>query len=121
MYCIECGEELKSDVKFCGKCGAKIESSSVQGKQQLPKDNGVQSMPKKVYAEEKKPILALFLSLLIIGVGQFYNGDIKKGLLMLTVGIITGIFSAGILWIFISIWSAYDAYNVAIMKTPLWV
>jgi TM2 domain-containing membrane protein YozV len=76
------------------------------------------------YAVGKSPFLALFLSFLLPGVGQFYNGDTKRGLPMFLVGI----FSFAILiipvvgWIIaigIHIWSMINAYNVATRKTAL--
>jgi TM2 domain-containing membrane protein YozV len=76
-------------------------------------------------AAGKTPGMALILSFLVPGVGQIYNGDTKKGGVMLGfwllswflvayggLGFITG---AGI-WI----WAMIDAYNVASGKTPMW-
>ncbi len=56
------------------------------------------------------PVLAGALSLLLPGLGQFYNGEIGKGVLLL--------FSTAFLWIFLLfwivwIWSVIDAYMVA--------
>lgn len=72
------------------------------------------------FAEDKNPAVALVLSLLIVGVGQFYNGDTKKGLVMLGVAVVLGPVTAGIAWLGMAIWSAIDAYQVAVRKTPLW-
>jgi len=121
MYCEKCGQELKPNTKFCGQCGVDVNSLSVENIQQPRELSGAIGSDKKVYAEQKKPVVALILSLLIVGVGQFYNGDIKKGGIMLIVAIATGVFSAWVLWVVVSLWSAYDAYNVATQKTPLWV
>jgi len=74
----------------------------------------------RTYAEGKSPGLALFLSFLLTGVGQFYNGDIKKGLLMLG-GAVLGIFvTAGVGTFIIWIWSMIDAQRVASRTIPLW-
>ena len=56
------------------------------------------------------PVLAGALSLLIPGLGQFYNGEIGKGVMLL--------FSYLFLWVFwlfwiVHIWSIIDAYMVA--------
>jgi TM2 domain-containing membrane protein YozV len=77
------------------------------------------------YAVGKTPALALFLSFLIPGIGQFHNGDSKKGgiivgcwllswLLIGTAGV--GFFTGAGVWI----WSMVDAYRVASGKTPMW-
>ena len=59
---------------------------------------------------ERIPILAGALSLLVPGLGQFYNGEIGKGVMLL--------FSCLFLWVFLLfwivwIWSVIDAYMVA--------
>jgi len=74
----------------------------------------------KWYAEGKNRWVALGLSLLIVGLGQFYNGDTKKGLWMLLVAIVSGAFTFGILWFGMAIWSAIDAYLVASRKAEMW-
>lgn len=65
----------------------------------------------------KSPGVALILSLLICGVGQIYNGQIAKGILMfigLIVMIGTGVFIFPIfLAVAIWIWSMVDAYHQA--------
>jgi TM2 domain-containing membrane protein YozV len=75
------------------------------------------------YAVGKSPGLAVFLSFLIPGVGQFYAGDNKKGGIMLgcylfsciLVIVYIGIIGALGIWI----WSMIDAHNIASGKTPL--
>jgi TM2 domain-containing membrane protein YozV len=77
-----------------------------------------------VYAYDKSPFLALFLSFWIPGVGQFYNGDSKRGLPMFLVGIFTipllaiPIIGWGIV-IGVHFWSMINAYSVAAGKTAL--
>lgn len=74
----------------------------------------------RTYTDGKSPVLALILSLVIVGLGQFYNGDIKKGFLMLGGAIVGGLLSFSLLWWVFSIWSAIDAYRVASRSIPLW-
>jgi TM2 domain-containing membrane protein YozV len=69
---------------------------------------------------EKNPGLALVLSLLIVGLGQFYNGDWKKGLAMLGGTLILGPLTAGVAWLGLAIWSMIDAYGVAKGTTKRW-
>jgi len=59
--------------------------------------------------EQKSPILAVFLSFLFMGLGQYYNGNYLKGTLV-QVGIIVGglfIVPGILVWIF-SLWDAYN-------------
>ncbi|MFY9223834.1 MAG: hypothetical protein WAQ98_14265 [Blastocatellia bacterium] len=66
--------------------------------------------PANIYQEKKNPAVSLLLSVLLTGAGQVYNGQIVKGILMLSSCIVLWGFLLG--WI-ISIWSVYDAYTTA--------
>jgi len=62
-----------------------------------------QAPVRAVYREIKNPGVALLLSLVFPGGGQFYNGHAGKGILVLLT-----------FWMFIPyIWSLFDAYNSA--------
>jgi len=52
--------------------------------------------------------------LVIVGVGQIYNGQIVKGIILLVVTVIFGLTGIGLIISFI-IWvfAIYDAYNTA--------
>lgn len=62
---------------------------------------------------DKTPFMAAILSLLIVGIGQMYNGQIGKGILMMIGCILLWTVLLG--WI-INIWSIIDAYSVASRK-----
>jgi TM2 domain-containing membrane protein YozV len=72
------------------------------------------------YATGRSPVAALILSAIIIGVGQFYNGDTKKGIVMLVIAIVVVPLTVGFAWLPLAIWSAVDAYQVASGKSALW-
>lgn len=61
--------------------------------------------------------LAAVLSFFINGLGQIYNGQILKGLIIIAVQIINGALTLILIgWIplaIIWVWAIYDAYNVA--------
>ena len=61
-------------------------------------------------AAAKSPGIALLLSLLICGVGQMYNGQVGKGILMLVGCIMLWFILLG--WV-VWIWSMVDAYQTA--------
>jgi TM2 domain-containing membrane protein YozV len=86
-----------------------------QGESPTEKDHLVRR-----FAVGKRPGLAAILSLVIVGLGQFYNGDAAKGTAMLVAAIAIGFTTFGIGWIIIAIWSAVDAYRVASNKAPMW-
>jgi len=65
----------------------------------------------------KNPALAAILSLLINGLGQIYNGEVGKGILIMVVQVVN-VLLMGILIGFVTgpivfIWSIYDAYKTA--------
>jgi TM2 domain-containing membrane protein YozV len=74
-------------------------------------------------AAGKNPVVAVLLSCFIPGVGQFYNGDNKKGAIMLAVWFVSlilivvaiGIFSLLAVWVY----SMIDAYQVASGQKPV--
>ena len=76
------------------------------------------------YAVGKSAVVAVLLSFLIPGVGQFYCGAGAKGGLMLALGIVSWVliplYGFGVLCLIgTRIWSMIDAYNIASGKIPL--
>lgn len=131
MFCTNCGTENKADAKFCVNCGNMLKKAAPQTPKAEPAESEAQHVyrtaattpkaqaPDKKYAQEKQPIVAALLSFVITGVGQLYNGDTKKGLIML-VGAVVLLFVVPFLVLPIWIWSMIDAYQVAEGKKPLW-
>ncbi|MBZ2165905.1 hypothetical protein [Methanobacterium spitsbergense] len=66
---------------------------------------------------EKNPWIAVLLSFLIVGLGQVYNGQILKGLILFICAIVTGLLTFILIgWILLPIlWviNLYDAYITA--------
>lgn len=70
------------------------------------------------------PILAAILSFFIPGLGQFYCGNLMKGIAFFVVAIIIGlaVFMVFKSWVYIiinlliSLYAAYDAYNMASLR-----
>jgi TM2 domain-containing membrane protein YozV len=67
--------------------------------------------------EVKNPALAAILSFLVNGLGQIYNGELVKGLIILGIQMVnlllTMIFIGFITGPIVFIWCIYDAYTVA--------
>ncbi len=93
-FCNNCGEKIDINAVICPKCGVKIASIN-----------------------EKSPILAAVLSFFIVGLGQVYNGQIKKGVILFIAEIISGllfiIFIGVVLCLIIWVYGMYDAYRSA--------
>ena len=69
---------------------------------------------------EKNPVLAAILSFIITGLGQLYNGDVKKGVLLFVGQILVVLILWRISWtigslVSFGIWAygVYDAYTSA--------
>jgi hypothetical protein len=150
MFCSRCGSPNDDGARFCQKCGnalsptvtpptgepgsasvaaggAAASAGATVAGFQTPADTApvVRGGPTapvagKRYAQGKNPTIAVVLSILIIGIGQFYNGDHKKGAVMLVAALVLGIATGGIAWLPLVIWSGFDAYQVASGKAPLW-
>jgi hypothetical protein len=143
MYCSRCGSPNIDGARFCEKCGmglpgaAPVETAAGAAAAPAPQPPPVYTDPRvrgaapysvpgpggKVYATGKNPAVALLLSFFLPAVGQFYNGDAKKGGLILAgyfVSLILAGFGVGFvtglgLWIY----SCIDAYRVASGAAPL--
>ncbi len=100
-YCPNCGTQIDEKADECPNCGVRQPGA--------PKYQ-------KVY-QLKNPVLAAVLSLLVVGLGQVYNGQVGKGLLFFLVAIIIGltlfIFIGFILVPLFWLFAAYDAYTTA--------
>jgi TM2 domain-containing membrane protein YozV len=115
MTCPSCGGQNDDAAQFCIQCGKSL-LPTVRG--------GGSSSGVKTFATGKNPTVALVLSLVIPGAGQFYNGDPKKGGAILgayllgcvLLSVVIGIFIMIAVWI----WGMIDAYNVASGKSPIW-
>ena len=139
MFCPNCGTSNEDSSRFCKSCGNAVHAAS-----QVPALNnaapatpvpyiqpppppvpvyparGPVQLPGKRYATERNPAVALLLSMFIVGVGQFYNGDAKKGVVMFISAVVAALITFGFGWFAVAIWSAIDAYQVASGKSPLW-
>lgn len=99
-YCAHCGTEIDIEAMTCPNCG--VLQTGMQTQTQPPiKNEG----------------LAAVLSFFFTGLGQIYNGDIGKGIVLIIIQIINillmfvlvGLITYPIVWIY-GIW---DAYNTA--------
>jgi TM2 domain-containing membrane protein YozV len=74
-----------------------------------------------MFAIGKTPVLAAILSLLFVGLGQFYNGDKKKkALLMLVIAFLGLLLTGGIATVVVWVWCPIDGHLLASGKIPLW-
>lgn len=95
-FCTNCGDQIDVNAVICPKCGVQIAGTT----------------------EEKSPILALILSIFFPGIGQFYNGQPKKGILLIIAAIISValfiIMIGAVLYLIVWVYALYDAYTSAV-------
>ncbi|WP_295721379.1 hypothetical protein [uncultured Methanobrevibacter sp.] len=92
-YCTNCCSEIDFNAEICPKCGVRQTSSTI-GK------------------SDKSEVLALVLSLILPGLGHFYLGLPKKGIIILICAII-GVFLLFIPYVIVLIYAIYDSYKSA--------
>lgn len=124
MFCSKCGAENADGARFCAKCGAALAVAAPEPAPAAPttmrSTSDVAAPTTAGSPTGKNPVLAVILSLVITGVGQFYNSDWKKGALMFGGAVLGLVFTGGLLTIAFWIWSMVDAYQVAAGKGRPW-
>jgi TM2 domain-containing membrane protein YozV len=99
-FCPTCGAELKyPDAEICPSCGVRIKEPA------MPK-----YIPEPI--EEKSAGIAALCSFFIPGLGQVYNGNLEKGVIVL-IGTLIGAIFLLIPGIVVWIYGIYDAYTTA--------
>jgi TM2 domain-containing membrane protein YozV len=140
MYCANCGLGNEATARFCVRCGVALAAAApaparpatypagtpyaqaatdpygnaYPGQQGyvVPTQRGMQPPQPYVRQAAGNPAVATILSVVIPGLGQLYNGDGKKALLMFGLAFV-GLFMFGLGWLAMMIWSAIDAFQVA--------
>ena len=101
-FCTNCGFEINGDFKFCPECGHDLSG----------KLNNARPSSPSVGGEEKSMVLAVVLSVIFPGLGQFYLGLNNKGVLFLIGYIISAILVlliiGALLCLVIWIWALVD-------------
>ena len=135
-FCFNCGTPLDENSKFCKNCGAPISKSGkieneenknnenqeteqiVNKKENLQEEaselnitpsNDNFNVENKVRIYHKNVGVAVVLSLFLACLGQFYNGQILKGIIFLIIWTILYYISPILVLLFI-IYACYDAY-----------
>lgn len=101
VYCRDCGAEIAARAEICPECG--IRQRPPEGSD----DDGMSAG------------IAAVASFFIPGLGQVFNGEITKGLIIGPIFILTAITGIGLLIaIPLWIWAVYDAYTGAQPDEP---
>lgn len=120
MFCSKCGSQVETSQGFCSKCGTPVASAQamVAASAAAPGPQVAASSPQVVMVKtQKNPGVAAVLSFFWSGLGQIYNGEIGKGVLLMVVYIVSwwlmliviGFITTPVLWIY----GMVDAYKTA--------
>jgi TM2 domain-containing membrane protein YozV len=115
VFCPSCGTDNDDAARFCRGCGSAISARAAS--LHPPSDPRIRSGGVES-STSKNPTLAVVLSLVIPGMGQFYNGDPIKGSMMLCVALVGSFLILP--WLAMCVWSVIDAYQVASGKAKKW-
>jgi TM2 domain-containing membrane protein YozV len=124
MYCSGCGFSLNDSQNFCPSCGraSGTNYSAVATPKAIPAaSSGIAAATAQqqviIVQSPKSPGVAAVLSFFWAGLGQIYNGEIGKGVMLIILHaiswlmmlIIIGFITTPILWIY----GMIDAYKTA--------
>jgi TM2 domain-containing membrane protein YozV len=127
-YCPHCGMKIDAREEICPYCGNKMERSYTQILPHSHRDlrwfylrpDRQEYTPNVIPLHKtRNEVLALVLSALVPGLGQMYNGEITKGLMMIILAAVLGVLFAffclmGVAYLFIWVYAMYDAYDTAL-------
>jgi len=97
--CKDCGTFNEHDSKFCEKCGKSLKSKKQNNSNNNNSLDFIEEKENKIYInrddfmdrkilEKINTGLATVFSAIFIGLGQLYNGQITKGIILFIIGII---------------------------------
>lgn len=102
----------------CTKCGRSVCSGcamEIDGK--VVCKNCVEKSSKQTYVKRKEPILSLILSFFIPGLGQIYNGQATKGIVLIIAAVISVVLATvcigGLTYLLVWLYAMFDAYVTA--------
>jgi TM2 domain-containing membrane protein YozV len=120
MFCSGCGRQMDAGQQFCAGCGGRnpaVQPGSMVASAGTAVAQAQMPAQQIIIVSEKSPGLAAVLSFFWAGLGQIYNGEIGKGILLIVVfaiscgliAVVVGMFTTPILWIY----GMVDAYKTA--------
>jgi TM2 domain-containing membrane protein YozV len=106
-YCRDCGSVIAAKAEICPECGVR---------QRTPPNSGLDDAVESL-TEGGNPFVAAVLSAVFPGLGQLYNRELEKGLLVIAASFIAGlsalILVGFVLFPLVWLYAVWDAYRVA--------
>lgn len=113
-FCSNCGKEVKNKKSnYCLYCGHELNAmkEKIAEEKNINNDKNM-SQNNAVMRYGKNPAVAAILTLFLFCLGQFYNGQILKGVIFVIILIILVYINIGLALLFL-IYATYDAYKNA--------
>ncbi|MFC6726436.1 zinc ribbon domain-containing protein [Halobium palmae] len=112
VYCRNCAAVISERAEICPDCGVR---------QRAPPKSSLEPALDDLL-EGGNPFVAAVASALVPGLGQLYNRQLTKGLVLLVAGFLAGlsmaVFVGFLLYPVVWVYAVYDAYTVAARQTP---
>lgn len=106
-YCRNCGSVIAAEAELCPECGVR---------QRDPPNSGLDEAVASL-TEGGNPFVAAALSAVFPGLGQLYNRELEKGLLVIVASFLAGlsalILVGFVLFPLVWLYAVWDAYRVA--------
>lgn len=110
MNCQYCNNPVPPQVSNCPSCGAPVpQQNNPSPDRPVPPPPGVNNPVQQA----KNPTLAALLSCLVPGLGQLYNGQTTKGIVIILANIALGVITGGVSAVAILIVAIIDALKIA--------
>lgn len=107
VFCRNCGEAIHEQAEICPHCGVRNRD---------PPKSGVDTLVEDLTGGGN-PFVAAVASAIVPGLGQLYNRQLEKGLVLLVAGFLSALSMAVVVGfvLFPVVWlyAVYDAYKVA--------
>lgn len=107
VFCRDCGAVISDQAEICPNCGVR---------QRDPPKSSVESVVEEL-TEGGNPFVAAGLSVVLPGLGQLYNRELQKGILVMVASLVALAsvlaFVGVVLYPAVWLYAIYDAYVVA--------
>ena len=116
VICPNCGKNTPEG-KFCESCGASVQTTQTFQQPVAQQPVYAAQQPAAAMMQKKSAGVAVILSFFLPGLGQIYNGQIGKGIILIILSVVFWLLSSiviGIpLYIILWIYGMYNAYSTA--------
>ncbi len=138
-FCINCGSKIDFNAEICPKCGVRQNiaslnkstkhctncGSEIDIKAEICPRCGVRQISSTSASSDKSKAIALVLSFILPGLGHFYLGLSKKGIILLVMGLLTSLtwfYQIGLIYLIVWGYALYDSYKQAdaLLRGKMW-